>query len=197
MDIAPGISAAYWAVLDPHFNDPHSPRWAEAVIILRNRIEERYLRPIQLLLDDDEPKPSTARRHGFAIVAIDCFLIETIQSFIEGEVDSHRKSAKLFRSFLRTRATFAAHFTSDTMADSFCDDFRNGILHQTEIKRDSKVWSVGPLVTVGANGLTINRTEFHKALVSEFNAYLVDLGNPVNATLRDNFRKKMKFIARM
>jgi hypothetical protein len=196
MEIAPGVSAADWAALDPDLDQPHSPRWVEAVEILRKRIEGRYLKPAKLLLDDDKPKPWQERRHGFAIIAIDCLLIETFQSFIEGETDPEFMSGLMFRTFLTSRPSFAPHFTPDT-AKNFYKDFRCGILHQAEIKRDSKVWSVGDMVTVEPNGMTINRTEFHEALVTEFNAYLADLSNPANTDLRENFRKKMKFIARM
>ena len=196
MEIAPGVSATRWPEIEHHFKDPDSPYWAEAIDILKKRIEGRYLNPVQILLDDDEPKPYSERRHGFVIIAIDCLLIETFQSFIEGEPNPRHKSKRMFRTFLTNRASFAPHFSEDT-AEAFCDDFRNGIFHQAEIKRDSKVWSIGPLVEVKANGMVINRTAFHKALMTEFNAYLTDLGNPANVELRNKFKTKMNFIARM
>jgi hypothetical protein len=73
----------------------------------------------------------------------------------------------------------------------------SGILHQAESGGDSKVWSVGPLLRVEGNGLTVNRNKFHSCLKAEFQSYLSELRDPQNSTLRGNFRKKMNFVSRV
>jgi hypothetical protein len=196
MQIAPGVSTEQWAALESVLDDPQSPRWQEAVEILRKRIDERFMNPVRLMLADDAPKDWKDRRHGFAIVAIDCLLIETFESFIEGEPDPRNMAGLMFVAFLTTRPSFAAHFDA-TKARQFYLDFRCGILHQAEIKGESRVWSEGPMIRMSGNGMIINRTLFHEAIEKELAKYLADLGNPAEVVLRNNFRKKMKFIARM
>ena len=45
------------------------------------------------------------------------------------------------------------------------------------------------------NRITINRTAFHLALLAELKDYVDPLQSGADVTLRQNFRKKMDFIA--
>jgi hypothetical protein len=68
-------------------------------------------------------------------------------------------------------------------------------LHQAETAQDTKVSSVGALIRTEAGRLVVNRNEFHKRLKRELDAYLTELGDPKEAQLRVNFRRKMNYIA--
>ena len=57
--------------------------WALALGVLRRRVSERVLKPVEALAQHDQEEPMPFRP-GFAIVALDCLLIDTIQSFREG-----------------------------------------------------------------------------------------------------------------
>jgi len=194
MQIAPGVDASVWHGLK--LDDPDSPDWAKAVKILEARIHDRYIAPVDFLIASEESKPPSERRFGFTVLAIDCLLVETLGAFIEGLDDTDRKSEKTFCTFLRTRKQFASEFTTDDLAEKFYEQFRCGILHQAESGGDSKVWSVGPLLRVQGNAITVNRNKFHDSFKAEFQSYLAELRDSKNSTLRNNFRKKMNFISR-
>jgi hypothetical protein len=195
MQIAPGVDASVWHGLK--LDDRASADWEKAVDILAARIRDRYIEPVDFLIAAEESKPASERRFGFTVLAIDCLLIETLGAFIEGLEDTDRKSQRVFRTFLRTRKQFAAEFTTDDIADKFYKQFRCGILHQAESAGDSKVWSIGPLLRVDGDAITVNRNKFHDCFKTEFQSYLAELRDSKNSTLRNNFRKKMNFISRI
>jgi hypothetical protein len=195
MQIAPGVNASTWHALK--LDDPKSSDWNSAVEILASRIRDRYFDPVDFLIASEEAKPASQRRFGFAVLAIDCLLVETLEAFIEGLEDTDGQSKKVFRRFLRARKQFGTAFTTDDLANKFYEQFRCGILHQAETGGDSKVWSVGPLLSLQGDAITVNRNKFHDCLKTEFQTYLSELRDPQNFTLRSNFRKKMNFISRL
>ena len=72
MEIAPGFSDSDWKRLT--FNSERD--WIRAVASLRKRLEERFVKPARSLL--------RFSRSGFAILALDSLLVETLQQFREG-----------------------------------------------------------------------------------------------------------------
>ncbi len=194
MQIAPGIDAKTWQRLS--LNDPQSGDWDAAVDILSARINHRYVAPVDFLIASEATKPPSERRFGFMVLAVDCMLVETLGAFIEGLEDTEGKSKKTFCKFLRTRTLFTAEFSTDEVAERFYKQFRCGILHQAESGGESKVWSVGPMLSVEGNAITVNRNRFHDCIKAEFQSYLSELRDPRNSALRMNFRKKMDFVSR-
>jgi hypothetical protein len=195
VQIAPGVDASIWQGLK--LDEPNSPDWARAIGILAARIHDRYIEPVDFLIASEEKKSPSDRRFGFTVLAVDCLLVETLGAFIEGLEDTDGISKKTFCTFLRTRKQFATEFTSDDLAKKFYEQFRCGILHQAEIGGDSRVWSIGPLLRVEGDAITVNRNKFHDCLKAEFQSYLSELHDSKNSTLRNNFRKKMNFISRI
>ena len=191
-DIAPGINATEWHKLD--LDDPMSHDWEKAINIFRTRITERYIEPVQILLDLEDRLPASNRKYGFTILAIDSLLIETLWAFKRGLCDTKGKSRKAFLDFLVSENAFGF---SEEQAARFYEDYRCGILHQAEIGNNSKVWSVGPLIHAIDNELIINRTSFHRALTECFVKYCTDLADAGNSDLRTKFRKKMDYISRV
>ena len=145
---------------------------------------------------------------GFAVLALDCLLCETLQQFYDGEDESKSPTGDFVR-FL-TSSPFNRYFGTDntpktSMAAVFYNQFRCGILHQAEVKKTSliKIEDKYSLVDWSDNqhtGLIVNRKKFHQQLVQEFSSYLVSLRNqPVIPSIQpwDNFKKKMDLICRM
>jgi hypothetical protein len=75
--------------------------------VLRRRIEERFISPVARLMGEDISSP-TKLVPGFAILALDCLLIDTIQSFREGRKCARTPAASLkntSRSFWMGQST--------------------------------------------------------------------------------------------
>lgn len=193
MRIAPGFESSDWHALQ--LGDPQSPHWQRAIAIYEARIRGRFLDPLQHLIGAEASFNRQERRFGFAVMALDCLLIETLQAFVLGLTDTEKRSKEMFVGFLGYVPSFAPPF-SPVLAETFYYDFRCGILHQAELGRHSRVVSEGPLLEVASSGLVINRNEFHQRLACEHAEYIRDLHNPINEQLRFNFRAKMSYIAR-
>jgi hypothetical protein len=194
MYIAPNVHAEEYKRLNLDYDD--SPDWGRAIEIFKLRISSRYLEPVDLLIKEDSKLSPIDRRFGFSILAIDCLLIETLQSFREGLTDTKGKSKDMFVNFLTQRQSFKEHFIEKD-AKKFYEDIRCGILHQAEIMGDTLLWSVGMVKGKKGDGIPyINRTKIHELIKKEVDLYCDELRNKDNIDIRKKFRKKMDFIAR-
>lgn len=165
--------------------------WAQAILILKDRLEARYLEHIRILLH--------RRNSGFAVLTLDCALIETLEQFRRGkQATPSRKGKEYFISFLTT-TDFSKHFSAK-IASAFYTQIRCGLLHQTETDGHSKIKHGDslPLISeiMNGTGLIINKQLFHLLLEKVISRYLMDLENPENVTLRQSFRSKMDSICR-
>jgi hypothetical protein len=178
-----------WANLDLNTEEG----WQKAVDIFEDRIRYRFIEEIKAIQD----MPFS----GFAVMALDCLLIETLQQFRKGVTETPwGKAEDYFREFL-TETAFGEHFCED-QTEIFRDQIRNGILHQAETKGSSKIWirCGTPLVryTPDEDGLEINRKLFHRKLVEVFEAYVKDLQqSSPNEGLGKKFVAKMNHICRV
>ena len=194
MEIAKEIDNTEYLKLN--LDNRHENDWQTAFGYLEKRLTERYIEPADVLIKYEEKIDPKDRKFGFTIVAIDCMLIETLQSFYDGYTDTKNKSKKMFRVFLTKRNSFKSHFNVST-AELFFDHFRCGILHQTETKGDSKVWSVGPLINENDNSIVVNRNLFHRYMEKELTIYINLMKNSsASSTERQHFKTKMDFICR-
>ena len=183
MEIAPNFTDADWKALDL----TRESDWLRAIEAFRLRIDERFLKPVRTIL--------SFSRSGFAILALDSLLVETLQQAIQGVQDTPRGDASVyFKAFLR-RPAFRGAF-DDTSAELFRDTIRNGILHQAEVKASSRVRRDGPVVQVtpSGDGVIVNPALFHCCLEDAFQDYIEELKQPGSA-LRKTFRNKMEFVA--
>jgi hypothetical protein len=165
--------------------------WQTAIDIFEDRIRSRFLDVVESF--------QSMQFSGFAVIAIDCLLIETLQQFYEGKAGTPRgKVEQYFVNFL-TQTSFAEFFDDDK-AKKFYLQIRNGVLHQAEVKRSSRIWvrKGEPLIQYAAdgNGLFIHRKKFHKQMAHEFRDYVsrLRMTNPINADLRQKFKTKMDAI---
>ncbi len=183
MEIAPNFKDSAWVSLDL----TKEADWLRAIEAFRMRIEERFLKPVRAIL--------SFSRSGFAILALDSLLVETLQQAIEGVRDRPwGDGPTYFKAFLK-RPAFRGAF-DDKSAELFRDTIRNGILHQAEVKKSSLVRRDGPVVTVtpSGDGVVVNPILFHCCLEDAFQDYIEQLKKP-GSSLRKPFRAKMEFIA--
>src|SRR2546425_3631915 len=89
--------------------------------MIRRRFNERYLDPVF-----DNPK-----RHGFAMVAVCCLMVETLESFRNGwkSTSDKGKGEAAFCGFFQTHDEFK---DLRPVAHEFYRAVRCGILHQAE-----------------------------------------------------------------
>ncbi len=138
------------------------------------RFDERYFRPIE----------ESSSKHGFAVLAIACLVIETLESFYQGRLDTKKASTQMFRDFLG-RDTPLKELAGGN--DWFYKDIRCGILHQSESRGGWRVRRRGPLLDV--NEKALNATAILRALRSEVRLYAQKIQR--DEQLWKNFCKKM------
>jgi len=191
MKIGAEFRSGQWPALRQRLQANEPGAWREAVGLLHHRLGDRYLSHAGQLL---------GRQHsGFAVLAVDCAVIEAFEQFRRGVPRTPwKQSGAFFKAFLTT-TRFKAFFTTK-MAKLFYDTLRCGILHQAEAEADSLVKRkraafVVQLSPSGA-GLVINARRFHEELEAAFNDYKEALLRG-DTGLRSHFIKKMNHIARI
>jgi len=187
--------------ISPHYTDDDwrklsfstEDEWQTAIDIFEDRFRGRFLEPISRI------EGYTCA--GFAVLALDCLLIETLQQFREGVPRTPSGQSKTFFVCFLTKTSFRSYFTTKKMAEKFYHQIRCGILHQAEVKENSKVLirKDTPLIkyTDDRKGLVINRRLFHQQLVQEFEDCVARLREPSNQELRKGFKTKMDYICRV
>jgi len=194
MKISPRFTSDDWFRLDPaNEND-----WPRALEIFRDRIEGRFLKPMRSILRD--------KWSGFAILALDSLLVETLQQFWEGvsrtpskvsvQGCSQLQSDAYFQAFLRG-PLYQGGFSRQT-ARLFYKTIRCGILHQAEAEGSSRVRRRGDAVALRPDrrGIDIHPVKFHQELERAVERYLAILADKTQMMRRQNFWKKMNYIAR-
>lgn len=129
---------------------------------LHRRFKERYL----------EPALSATHKHGFAMMAISCLMIEALESFRQGWSNSDGKSKAAFCYFFDGNDGFK-EFRGHSQA--FYKNVRCGILHQAETTESWKITRKKGAPLFEAGSLTINADRFAKilrAVLDEFRDHL-------------------------
>ena len=164
--------------------------WRIMIDIFEDRMKGRFLKPIELIASDK----GIGKFSGFAILALDCLLIETLHQFYDETVGEHREA---FWNFFKSSKHFTDSFSREK-AFVFYSHFRCGLLHQAQTKKGSLV-KVGKRPMIASiskeveDGLIVNREKFHAAIKMEIESYKESLSNG-DEVLRSRFIKKMNFI---
>ncbi|PTV70218.1 hypothetical protein [Agrobacterium pusense] len=192
LQISPKYTVAFWRGLELDADNPKQEDWLKAVDVLRDRIHGRFITPAETLIEADKAKkPQT---FGFAILALDCLVLETIQGFREGVPNHTGHSTRLFKGFLSTWRPFidclGVGMVAETKAEEFYKQGRCA-LHHSGATEKMTVGIRGPMIKFDNGNITVNRTLFHTELVAEFDRYLVALTNPASVDLRKKFLLKM------
>lgn len=193
IEIAPGVTVKDWKALTLRNKPEYEDHWQRAVDIVEKRLNDRYFEPCKLLIDSEpcESEDSRPPRYGFTIMAINCLLVETLQSFKMGKPSTENQSKELSKKFLRSTEGVSSEF-DNSLAEAYYSDIRCGILHIGETQNLSLIRAVGPLVSEHKGGLVINRTMFFDLLHKDFLRYLGVLRSRNASPRRTDARKKMK-----
>ena len=199
VEIAPGYRATHWRKLDlNHADQPKNSDWEKAITIFETRIRGRFIAPVEALIKAEEGQQR--KMFGFASLAIDCLLIETLQGFREGKTNHSGQSEKLFIRFLRSWQSFERCLPpssdADLLAKEFYRDCRCALHHSGATGSIFRVGVSGNMLQFSGKEIVINRLAFHRELNREFDGYLEALRKPEEDVLRINLKTKMDFICK-
>ena len=158
--------------------------WLTAVDIAEDRIKGRFVKWIDEIADE--------WYSGFAALALDCLLIETLVAFQAGHRTRDTETA--YVSLLTGSKHF---FLDEDTARSFYENVRNGILHDAETRRKWIIRKREPrnkIVEKDSQGnFMLNRTMFHNALKAELDDWVsrMKMGDQ---TAREKMRVRMQEI---
>lgn len=194
--ISPKYNVAYWRNLRPSLTVGNDIKaWSDAIGVLKDRIESRFFEPIQRLRNASD---SADLGFGFAMLTLDCLLIDTIQSFREGRIKgSEQSTSKAFLNFFRLSDSLNGEFRSRRIiVDEFFDAIRCGLMHDGETRQGWRVRKCdeNKILEKSADGYILYRDNFHAAIQNEFHKYLQDLASGTNTLLQENFVKRMDAI---
>lgn len=177
-------------------NAMRSDDWVKMVAIFRDRLDGRFLEPV----DHIAAAPEIGEFAGFSIMALDCLLVETLNQFYQGLDETPRGHKEQFWKFFCASEHFQPDFTKE-VSDIFYSHVRCGLLHQAQTKKGTLIRAdqgkmVNPAPGGVANGIIVDRVLFHNALKQEIETYIGNLGSDdeANENLRTNFIRKMCFI---
>lgn len=144
------------------------------------RLDLRYLGPIKVLQDN-----GTSQGEGFSIAAIQCSLIEFLESAVQGKSYRYLRAAEtlgpfeyssskaIFESFLTTRIPFRDEF-SDSVARDFYEGVRCGLLHEAQTKKGWRIWASGSRI-IDADRKILFRDNFQEGLLQFVADYGIQL----------------------
>jgi hypothetical protein len=161
----------------------------------QTRLDLRYLNPIRILREHE-----TFEGEGFSILALQCTLIEFLESTVQGVNYRYLRrgerccsyeysdSSKLFADFLCKRHPFARDFDA-SVAREFYREIRCGLLHEARTKGGWRVRAEAPDGTViDRTRRIVYRNTFQDALDQFIRWYHDAL--PGDVTLQEAFIRK-------
>lgn len=172
-------------------SDLYDEKWRRVIDAFYRRFDERFLGPAQAILDRDEGK--IAEGSGFAVLALDCLLLESLYGYRMGRHTNVGATSSAFERIL-LEEPFRKEFESKGRAAAFARAVRNGILHDGET-RDG--WIVAQALRDGLPMLeerdrmtVIYREVFHEGVKAYLTAYFASLKEEgsLATALRENFR---------
>ena len=162
-------------------------------------MQGRFLRQIELLDKNQDRKIGVFA--GFAIMALECLFIETLEQFYKGKIRTGEgMNEKAFFDFFQRSSNFKSFFNYQHKATVFYKHIRCGLLHQAQTKKKSTIHIRNEEMLQWVNpgniekGLIIQRRLFHNEVTSIYNDYVNKLKETRNLNLRSKLKRKMDFI---
>jgi hypothetical protein len=155
-------------------------RWDEIADFIYERFRERYLEPFE----------NNSAKHGFAMMAIGCLMIEALHSFRKGWKRTGGKGGEAFEEFF-ANSKYLTDFSD--IGHDFYSSVRCGILHQAETYNGWKILRKGALVD--KSNKTLNATRFLKSLDKELKHYTDELKSSPNGS--DIWKKTIRKLDHM
>lgn len=198
-------------------NPKEKTNWEKSIVLLDERLETRYFKPIQKIL-----KMRITTGEGFAVMTLACSLIEFLQSCHEGKTYEYNakeskfiygKSADKFKSFLLSHDPFKEFFSKSvsnptkkikTFADDFYSNVRCGLLHEAATKNNwvikthqLSISTTKFIDTTDENYKIIFRDNFFEAIKTYIDNYKQSLLKDIRTngnSLRENFARKFDML---
>jgi hypothetical protein len=199
--LGPSFTTETWAriraKLDSHTYDQN---WEEAISGIQGRFTERFIKPADAIRQLDQADASGfPEGRGFAIVALDCLLLESLHGYKTGQRTKNSSATKAaFKTILTTYDQFAGAFTSEAVAETFARAVRNGLLHDGETRDGWIIWQGdigGPIVEPRTDQTKVlYRDAFHAAVIAAVGEYFQKLRSTSSSdgpTLRRTFIQRV------
>ena len=212
--IAGKLKISDWENLFDEKRKLKSDNWEKAFNFFEERIRTRYLKPIRLI-----QYASCDLGEGFAMVSLQCALIETVESFINGWIYKYDNGPKYYLRDCNNEANLQAKINGTFIFDSFFKkrepfrDFRIdgkhffkyvrcGLLHETQIKKGWVIRTKHETEFYEEQGSQkiIYRSNFQDALekvISDYKEAIITgtkFGDIESEDLRLNFKAKFEHI---
>jgi len=151
----------------------------------KSRRSSRYLKPINAIRKD-----GFLQGEGFSIVAIQCSLIEFLQSTVQGlsykylekggrlGAFEYSSSSGVFKTFLTSHQPFAGQFISPDIARDFYVNVRCALLHEARTKGGWRIHADDPMGqkrVIDSVNKIVYRNDFQAALLAFINDYGMQL----------------------
>lgn len=211
--IAGNLTINNWQELNDHLNSEKDENWGLAFHFFEERIRTRYLNPIHAIL-----KMEDNLGEGFAVVNLQCSLIETIESFINGWISEfdlkfkkpiwkkdglivkypNSNSTKnlgncdIFISFFTNREPFSELKINGT---DFFRSVRCGLLHETQTKNGWKIRAYQDGKSI--DNKIIYRKKFQQdieTVIENYKKFITINDGNKTIELRKNFKEKFNHI---
>ena len=129
--IAPNFTVSQWKALDIQRSTEWNSDWKKAINVFENRINARFIKQIDALISNKDK--AAEQFSGFAIIALDCLLIETLNQFYEGIDETPKYNhAPAFHAVFQRSSKLKNAFNTKKKTAVFYDQIRCGLLHQGE-----------------------------------------------------------------
>jgi hypothetical protein len=188
MLISPHYHDRDWKRLNLSNSNANDADWQTAADIVEDRVRGRLINWIDKL--------AAERFAGFAVLALDCILIESLFGLETGKPSPG--NAATYHKVL-TRPRFLNGGFDTVAATCFCECIRNGISHDNETRKGWLIERNVPnrkILVRKSSGYQLNRTEFHKAVVAEFSECMKKIREG-NNDARQKMRKRMEDILKI
>lgn len=144
--ISKNFTVANWKELRKKLDVNTNNHWNEAVKVFQDRIDSRFLDPINKIKQND-----LQEGEGFSIALISVVLLEFLASFEigkiylvdEGDIGPHqyKSSANLLNEFISNVEIFKSRFQNRECRDRFFSHIRCGLVHEARTKGNDVIIS--------------------------------------------------------
>lgn len=201
--IAGKLNLNDWRTTKKTLKSNYNHNWEQAYYFFELRICSRYLKPIHSIIDINK-----YNGEGFAIVNLQCSLIETIESFLSGIIHRHPNfylpNKKAFKSNSLIYKSFFKRFKKEfnnIKGEDFYSNVRNSLLHETQTKKNWKIHANSSLpYKKELNYHYLYRNKFQEVIekiLKEYKNCIINGNNfyeiPI-CDLRENFITKLDHI---
>ena len=194
----------------------YDAQWEEAIMIFESRLKKKFFTPIQLIID-----AKLLQGEGFAILTVQCALIEMFAAFKKGQIFKHsspnkenyeyNRSKQMFLSLIEHDELFKDHFwilesgkwkNGPYDAGNFYSDVRCGLMHEARTKNNwvinsapkgTNVKTATQFIAEVDGKYQIYRTVLHYRLLEYLKKYQEELRQTgyTGIMMRKNFARKL------